>query len=406
MQSLQNAVQTQFWAVRDYLAPVLKDSKFKEHGRITPQEFVAAGDFLVYKFPTWEWEGGDKSMQRNYLPADKQYLVQRSVPCIRRVAQLQNYHDGEGEEEKEQLLNFKADELLGDANEDEDDQWVATHISSKEGRRGIHDAEEIPDIPDSHDHSAETGLEGKVSGLHLQDSSNNDAAVPNVDDIPDIDDDDYDDLAGAGVTEPEDAAAATGSSHAQATTDAQGNTLSVRTYDCYITYDKFYQTPRLWLSGLSPSRQPLTKDDVFQDVAADYAQKTVTFEPFPHKDNTYMASVHPCKHANVMKKVIERMNTAVREAQLRQAAAEGGVSPATQDASEAAAKEKKKKGWGITSAVKKAAGVGGSSSTTAPTSTTESDDVEGLRVDQYLLVFLKFMSNVVPTIELDATMAL
>lgn len=46
--------------------------------RITPQEFVAAGDFLVYKFPTWEWEGGDKSMQRNYLPADKQYLVQRS----------------------------------------------------------------------------------------------------------------------------------------------------------------------------------------------------------------------------------------------------------------------------------------------------------------------------------------
>jgi hypothetical protein len=46
--------------------------------RITPQEFVAAGDFLVYKFPTWQWESGDKSKQRDYLPADKQYLVQRS----------------------------------------------------------------------------------------------------------------------------------------------------------------------------------------------------------------------------------------------------------------------------------------------------------------------------------------
>lgn len=54
------------------------------------------------------------------------------MPSIRRVAQLQNYHDGEGEEDKEELLNFKADELLGDADEEgEDDQWVATHISSK-----------------------------------------------------------------------------------------------------------------------------------------------------------------------------------------------------------------------------------------------------------------------------------
>jgi ubiquitin-like-conjugating enzyme ATG3 len=54
---------------------VLKESKFKEHGRITPgmfnyrqttrllayfwtnhtEEFVAAGDFLVYKFPVWTW---------------------------------------------------------------------------------------------------------------------------------------------------------------------------------------------------------------------------------------------------------------------------------------------------------------------------------------------------------------
>lgn len=43
---------------------------------------------------------------------------------------MQNYHDGEGEEDTEQLLNFKADELLGDGNEDEGDQWVATHLNS------------------------------------------------------------------------------------------------------------------------------------------------------------------------------------------------------------------------------------------------------------------------------------
>lgn len=201
-----------------------------------------------------------------------------------------------------------------------------------------------------------------------------------MDDIPDIDDED-DDFAGAGVTEPEDIATAAGSAHAQTVTDAQGNTLSVRTYDCYITYDKFYQTPRLWLSGLSPSRQPLTKDDVFQDVAADYAQKTVTFEPFPHKESSYMASVHPCKHANVMKKVIERMNTAVRDAQLRQAALEGGTS-SNQAVSPDASTDKKKKGWGITSAVKKAAGVGAPPPNTPQSPPAGSDDVEGLRVDQ------------------------
>lgn len=48
-----------------------------EHS-ITPDEYVAAGEFLVYKFPTWQWEGGDKTKARDYLPADKQYLVQRN----------------------------------------------------------------------------------------------------------------------------------------------------------------------------------------------------------------------------------------------------------------------------------------------------------------------------------------
>ncbi|KAG9089178.1 E2-like enzyme, partial [Ceratobasidium sp. 392] len=46
-----HAIQSHYWAVRDYLSPVLRESKFKEHGRITPEEFVAAGDFLAYKFP-------------------------------------------------------------------------------------------------------------------------------------------------------------------------------------------------------------------------------------------------------------------------------------------------------------------------------------------------------------------
>ena len=30
---------------------------------------------------------------------------------------------------------------------------------------------------------------------------------------------------------------------------AKGNLLQVRTYDVMITYDKYYQTPRIWLVG-------------------------------------------------------------------------------------------------------------------------------------------------------------
>ena len=48
----------------------------------------------------------------------------------------------------------------------------------------------------------------------------------------------------------------------------------------------------------------LTEQEVFEDVMADYANKTVTFENHPHM-GVKQASIHPCNHAKVMKKIID-----------------------------------------------------------------------------------------------------
>ena len=109
-------------------------------------------------------------------------------------------------------------------------------------------------------------------------------------------------------------------------------------YQLFITYDKDYQTPRIWLQGTKPDGTPLKNEEILQDIAAEYAQKTVTIESFPFNTSKSppCASIHPCKHAQVM----QRINT------------------------------------------------------------------KGVRVDQYLVLFLKFISSVLPTIEYDNTMAI
>lgn len=72
--------------------------------------------------------------------------------------------------------------------------------------------------------------------------------------------------------------------------------VHTRTYDLHITYDKYYQTPRLWFVGYDEVRKPLTVEEMYEDVSQDHAKKTVTMESQPHLPSDFnMASVHPCK---------------------------------------------------------------------------------------------------------------
>ncbi|KAH9935762.1 autophagocytosis associated protein [Fomitopsis serialis] len=357
-----HAIQQQYWAVRDYLSPVLKESKFKEHGRITPEEFVAAGDFLAYKFPVWTWEKGDASKARDYLPADKQYLLTRGVPCLRRATALA-------------------------ATGNEADEWVETHAGRAATLDNAANAVNIDEIPDVDEPSADD-VAGQVGRMSLQGGAGAVGEIPDMDEIPDMEEEDLE-AGDDEATAPKAAAPSSGVIEASEIEVAKGNLLQVRTYDVMITYDKYYQTPRIWLIGYDENRTPLMPAQIFQDVSADHAFKTVTIEAFPHSTSLQAASVHPCKHASVMKKVIERMNQGVLEEQRK--ALGGAVSPST-----GKDKDKQKK-W----LFRKTSGTGKD----APPSPAPEEDIDGMRVDFYLVVFLKFIASIVPTIEVDSTTA-
>lgn len=86
-----------------------------------------------------------------------------------------------------------------------------------------------------------------------------------------------------------------------------------------------------------------------------------------------------------MKKVIERMNAGVVEGQQQRKAGN---------------KDGKRKPW----LLRKVTGSGGEK-TAALSDMGDNDEVEGMRVDFYLVVFLKFIASIVPTIEVDSTTA-
>lgn len=152
-------IHTALDTIRDYAKPATT-STFRETGKLTPDEFVLAGDFLTSKFPSWSWEAAATPAQRNsHLPDDKQYLVTRGVPCHRRLND--NFAGKEG-----------LDDLVkegGDFNPsgDDDDGWLRTggDSSKPESRPGdirtvddegvvsetIGDEDDIPDIEDEED---------------------------------------------------------------------------------------------------------------------------------------------------------------------------------------------------------------------------------------------------------------
>ena len=324
--------------VAESLMSTRTTSAFVEKGVVTPEEFVIAGDFLVAQCPTWSWQGGDPKHAKSYLPAEKQFLVTRNVPCMKRAAAMEEYAGGE------KMLD-------GD-----DEGWVETGGNGGGGSDGSggsgggagagadDDIADIDDMPDIGGLSVKTkDATAAAAAADKDDDDDDDGDIPDMDDFVDLGAEAEEEDEATATALPSTATAGGGEEAAAAAAAGvnDDHILKTRTYDISITYDKYYQTPRVWLNGYDERRGVLDPKKALEDISAEHAQKTVTIDPHPHT-SVPSASIHPCKHGPVMKKLIDMM-------------AKPGSDPS---------------------------------------------------VEHYLFVFLKFIASVVPTIEYDYTLAI
>eukprot|EP01084_Bolivina_argentea_P027941 51941_1 len=86
--SIKNTLHGWYKSGVEFVMPINEKSEFKQKGVLTPEEFLKAGCQLVYKCPTWSWEGGDKKKRKSFLPDNQQYLISLNLPCVKRVDQL------------------------------------------------------------------------------------------------------------------------------------------------------------------------------------------------------------------------------------------------------------------------------------------------------------------------------
>lgn len=353
-----NFIHSALDKVRDKYAPITHTSTFRQTGQLTPEEFVLAGDFLVYKFPSWSWSDASHPSKRvSYLPPDKQFLLTRNVPCHRRL--VDGYKIMEGER------NIQSE------NGDGEEGWLATGGDKK--------AE-----PSEKDVRT---LDGS-GNLHTSEHEDQEEEIPDIED------------------EEDDSEAIIRDNNNAASTK-----IPLRTYTLYITYTPYYRTPRFYLSGYQgASNQPLDPIAMMEDIMGDYKDKTVTLEDFPFFDasqNVKMASIHPCRHASVMKSLLDRADAALKLRRERVKAGKNSAVPSGKELGmEGLVDETNKLALdsGHKAGVAAAGGNGGDEWEVLQHEGDNEEDSSAIRVDQYLVVFLKFAASVTPTIEYDFTM--
>lgn len=289
-------LRSKLLSFREYITPVSNASQYIQNGTITPNEFITAGNFLTDKFVTWKWnfedaEISEKNLKiRTFLPKEKQFLITRKVVCYERCQEI-NASDGGSNDNIE---------VFDEAN----NVWIVRgEKDSNMQKSGVQEANK--DVDES-----EYGLEEEE--LDMSEDTEDEESLSNHE---------------------------------------EGDSSAKRYYDLFILYSTSYKVPKLYLVGYNSEGQPLTPNEMLEDVSPEYRKKTATIEDLPaYKKKVPSISIHPCRHGDVMKLLMGRM----RES----SAAETG----------------------------------------------EEGKDEDMPVDSYLVIFLKFMNSVVPTMQYDFTM--
>lgn len=314
-------------SLREYLTPIRHTSDFTTTGEISPEEFVEAGDYLVYKFPTWQWSSAPDKLKKDFLPPDKQYLITKHVSSYQRAVTY---------------LGIKSD--LDEDEEELEDGWVKSHKINNDTSR------------------LKTGALGENSGGNTND--NDDANE--INDIDELIDENAEEQSSEDENDFEELVE----------TNANSN---LRKYDLYITYSTSYRVPKMYLVGFNSNGIPLLPKQMFEDISGDYRDKTATIETLPVSYNTMSVSIHPCKHSSVMKVL---MAHAAASKKTENPADLAGL--AEQTGSLNLKDEVPDRDFGEDVDIE--------------------ENVPGVRVDQYLIIFLKFIASVTPGIEYDYTM--
>lgn len=81
------------------------------------------------------------------------------------------------------------------------------------------------------------------------------------------------------------------------------NDNEIKKFNLYINYDNYYKVPRIWINAYRDDIE-LKIDELYEEIKEDYVNRTISYEfnPFLNKN---MICIHPCNHANIMKKLIK-----------------------------------------------------------------------------------------------------
>jgi ubiquitin-like-conjugating enzyme ATG3 len=246
MNNLAHKLYKGYQDVVSYITPTLKQSKFYDEGKLTPEEFVSAGDFLVLKCPTWKWCSAKDNLYNSALPKDKQYLLTTVKSTSRATDYINENNINEIQVE---------------------DDWVEEDLTPekiKEQPQKSSDSEEILNLSNS-------ASSKEIEKVKQGNSEEKKVDKNEIDDF-EIIENEYEDN-------------------------------KIRTYDVSVTYDFYYCVPRMWLVGYDSKGRPLTDNEMKEDIMPEYRNKTVTIEP-QTCTGIKNISVHPCRHSLLLKKMI------------------------------------------------------------------------------------------------------